>query len=69
MEGFIRRKVADGMYGNATKVIRDAVRRMQAAEARVAACQQGDDTFDHRGAAGRLRREVSAADAGDGTQK
>lgn len=39
MEGFIRDKVADGMYGNATEVIRDAVRRMQAEEARVAAWQ------------------------------
>ncbi len=37
MEGFIRGKVADGMYGNATEVIRDAVRRMQAEETRVAA--------------------------------
>jgi antitoxin ParD1/3/4 len=39
MEGFIRGKVAGGMYGNATEVIRDAVRRMQAEEARVAAWQ------------------------------
>ena len=47
MEGFIQSKVADGMYGNATEVIRDAVRRMQAEEARVAAWQAaiklGDD--------------------------
>lgn len=39
MEGFIRGKVATGFYGNATEVIRDAVRRMQAEEARVAAWQ------------------------------
>lgn len=39
MEGFIRSKVASGFYGNATEVIRDAVRRMQAEEARVAAWQ------------------------------
>jgi antitoxin ParD1/3/4 len=47
MEGFIRSKVASGFYGNATEVIRDAVRRMQAEEARVAAWQAavrvGDD--------------------------
>lgn len=47
MEGFIQSKVADGMYGNATEVIRDAVRRMQAEEARIAAWQAaikvGDD--------------------------
>lgn len=47
MEGFIRGKVADGMYGNATEVIRDAVRRMQAEETRIAAWQAaikvGDD--------------------------
>lgn len=30
MEGFIRSKVGSGFYGNATEVIRDAVRRMQA---------------------------------------
>jgi antitoxin ParD1/3/4 len=39
MESFIRSKVAGGFYGNATEVIRDAVRRMQAEEARVAAWQ------------------------------
>lgn len=48
MEGFVRDKVAGGMYGNATEVIRDAVRRMQAEEARVAAWQAaikvGDDS-------------------------
>ncbi len=39
MEGFIRNKVASGFYGNATEVIRDAIRRMQAEESRVAAWQ------------------------------
>lgn len=50
MEGFIRRKVASGFYGNATEVIRDAVRRMQAEESRVAAWEaairQGDEQLD-----------------------
>ena len=39
MEGFIKNKVATGFYGNATEVIRDAIRRMQAEESRVAAWQ------------------------------
>lgn len=47
MEGFIKTKVASGFYGNATEVIRDAIRRMQAEESRVAAWQAaikvGDD--------------------------
>jgi antitoxin ParD1/3/4 len=46
MEGYIKGKVAGGFYGNATEVIRDAVRRMQADDARVqsfrAAVQAGD---------------------------
>jgi len=50
MEGFIKRKVASGFYGNATEVIRDAIRRMQAEESRIAAwqaaIQQGDDQLD-----------------------
>ena len=50
MEGFIKGKVASGFYGNATEVIRDAIRRMQAEEGRVAAWQaalkQGDDQLD-----------------------
>ena len=33
MEAYIKGKVASGFYGNATEVIRDAVRRMQEAEA------------------------------------
>ena len=50
MEGFIKRQVASGYYGNATEVIRDAIRRMQAEEARFAAWQAaiklGDDQLD-----------------------
>jgi antitoxin ParD1/3/4 len=39
MEGFIKSKVAGGFYGNATEVIRDAIRRMQADEVRAAGWQ------------------------------
>ena len=50
MESFIKGKVASGFYGNATEVIRDAIRRMQAEEERVqawrAAIRQGDDELD-----------------------
>jgi antitoxin ParD1/3/4 len=50
MEGFIQGKVASGFYGNATEVIRDAIRRMQAEETRIAAWQaalrRGDDQLD-----------------------
>ena len=50
MEGFIKGKVADGFYGNATEVIRDAIRRMQAEESCVAAWQaairKGDEQLD-----------------------
>lgn len=50
MEGFIKSKVASGFYGNATEVIRDAIRRMQAEESRVqawhAAIKQGADQLD-----------------------
>jgi antitoxin ParD1/3/4 len=50
MEGFIKDKVADGFYGNATEVIRDAIRRMQAEDGRAAAWQsairQGDEQLD-----------------------
>ena len=50
MEGFIRTKVASGFYGNATEVIRDAIRRMQAEESRVAAWRAaikvGDDQLN-----------------------
>ena len=50
MEGFIKGKVASGFYGNATEVIRDAIRRMQAEESRVAvwqaAIKKGDEQLD-----------------------
>lgn len=50
MEVFIRNKVAGGFYGNATEVIRDAIRRMQAEEVRMAAWQAairvGDEQLD-----------------------
>lgn len=50
MESFIKGKVAGGFYRNATEVIRDALRRMQAEEARVqawhAAIKKGDDELD-----------------------
>lgn len=37
MESYIKGKVSGGFYGNATEVIRDAIRRMQADEERRAA--------------------------------
>jgi len=50
MEGFIKSKVSSGFYGNATEVIRDAIRRMQAEESRISAWQdaikQGDAQLD-----------------------
>ena len=50
METFIKGQVAGGFYGNATEVVRDAIRRMQAEEARVAAwksaIKKGDDELD-----------------------
>lgn len=50
MEGFIKSKVASGFYGNATEVIRDAIRRMQLEESRMsawhAAIKKGDDQLD-----------------------
>ena len=50
MEGFIKNKVSSGFYGNATEVIRDAIRRMQAEESRIAAWQDaiklGDAQLD-----------------------
>ena len=50
MEGFIKNKVASGFYGNATEVIRDAIRRMQAEESRIsawhAAIKEGDIQLD-----------------------
>jgi antitoxin ParD1/3/4 len=50
MENYIKGKVATGFYGNATEVIRDAIRRMQAEELRQqawkAAIKAGDDELD-----------------------
>lgn len=50
MEGFIKNKVASGFYGNATEVIRDAIRRIQAEESRIvawqAAIKEGDVQLD-----------------------
>lgn len=50
MEGFIRSQVSGGYYGNATEVIRDAIRRMQAEEGRAAAWRAalkgGNDQLD-----------------------
>jgi len=61
MEGFIKEKVAGGFYGNATEVIRDAIRRMQTEETRLAAwraaIKKGDDQLD-RGEGTAYTREV-----------
>jgi antitoxin ParD1/3/4 len=50
METYIKAKVGTGFYGNATEVIRDAIRRMQANERQVAAFQaavaKGDAGLD-----------------------
>jgi antitoxin ParD1/3/4 len=50
MEGYIKSKVASSFYGNATEVIRDAIRRMQSQERRAAAWQaaiaKGDAQLD-----------------------
>ncbi len=50
MENYIKSKVASGFYGNATEVIRDAIRRMQAEENRIAVWQiaiaKGDAQLD-----------------------
>jgi antitoxin ParD1/3/4 len=37
MESYIKAKVSSGFYGSATEVIRDAIRRMQAEDERIAA--------------------------------
>lgn len=50
MEGFIKSRVTAGFYGNASEVIRDAIRRMQVEECRLAAWQKaiskGDEQLD-----------------------
>lgn len=48
MEGFIQSKVSGGFYGNATEVIRDAIRRMQAEEGRSAAWQAAIQTGEEQ---------------------
>ena len=54
MESFIKGKVASGFYGNATEVIRDAVRRMQAEEARLSAWQAAIKKGDEQLARGEI---------------
>ena len=50
MESYIKSKVGGGFYNNATEVIRDAIRRMQAEEERMAvfraAVAKGDAQLD-----------------------
>lgn len=50
MESFIKGKVTSGDYGNATEVIRDAIRRMKAEDMRLAAWRaavtEGTDELD-----------------------
>lgn len=61
MESYIKSKVNSGFYGNATEVIRDAIRRMQADEERVAAFRkavaEGDAQLD-RGEGTAYSRDV-----------
>lgn len=58
MEGFVKGKVETGFYGNATEVVRDAPRRMQAEDARVHAWKMAakftDDELDRGDGAGYL---------------
>jgi len=53
MEGFIKNLVKSGEYGNATEVIRDAIRRLKAQEMHKAAwhhaIEQGDEEGDAHG--------------------
>jgi antitoxin ParD1/3/4 len=50
MESYIKNKVTSGFYGNSTEVIRDAIRRMQAEDDRIAMFQaavaKGDVQID-----------------------
>ncbi len=61
MESYIKGKVASGFYGNATEVIRDAIRRMQTDEERAAAFRRavadGDAQLD-RGEGTEYSREL-----------
>ena len=69
MESYIKSKVASGFYGNATEVIRDAIRRMQAEESRTAAWQaaiaKGDAQLD-RGEGAPQVRILGGEDSGGG---
>jgi len=51
MENYIKGKVNTGFYGNATEVVRDAIRRMQAEEERSTAFRRavaaGEAQLDH----------------------
>lgn len=64
MESYIKAKVGSGFYGNATEVIRDAIRRMQADEARRAAFRAavaaGDAELD-RGEGAEYNRDTLEA--------
>jgi antitoxin ParD1/3/4 len=72
METYIKGKVASGFYGNATEVIRDAIRRMQAEEQRIAAFQkavaEGDAQLD-RGEGTEYSRELMNKLAGNARKK
>lgn len=61
METYIKGKVSGGFYGNATEVIRDAIRRMQAEDERVTAFRkavaEGDVQLD-RGEGTEYSREL-----------
>ncbi len=50
IENYIKSKVASGFYGNASEVIRDAIRRMQSEEERLnawkAAIAKGEHQLD-----------------------
>jgi len=64
METFIKGKVAGGFYGNATEVIRDAIRRMQDDEARLAgwkaAIAKGDAELDRGEGVAYTARELDS---------
>ena len=64
MEHFIKSKVASGFYGNATEVVRDAIRRMQAEEERRmafrAAVAAGDAELDRGEGVGYTREVLEA---------
>ncbi|MBW8882441.1 MAG: type II toxin-antitoxin system ParD family antitoxin [Asticcacaulis sp.] len=61
MEAFIKSKVESGFYGNATEVIRDAIRRMQEDDARIAAFRAAVDKGETDIEAGRLHPYTDTA--------